>query len=183
MVAKCIGVIRKQFNYCTHPFMQHHCCWNLVCWDRLLNLFMLFALEFWGVIFLFLEQYRCMSCCRWKSTLQRWKKYWSRKRMVWSICQSCMPYLRTRWVNLCTSCCCCCQVHLWAIRLQLFSGNVISPVQSLQPTLQLFLWAAFNNMWHRLTCATRALVSCCKAPLLLRGFTVALVVLEAMYVY
>jgi len=53
--------------------------------------------------------------------------------------------------------------------LQPFSGNVISWMQSLQPTLQLGLCAATDNMWHRLAFATRADVSCCKAS---TGFTV-----------
>ena len=54
--------------------------------------------------------------------------------------------------------------HLQAICLQWFSGKVISWVQSLQPTLQLGLWAAVDNMWHRLAFATRAHVGCCNAP-------------------
>jgi len=41
--------------------------------------------------------------------------------------------------------------------------------------LQLRLWAAVDNMWHHLVLATRAHVSCCKAPLLSTGCAVALV--------
>ena len=45
--------------------------------------------------------------------------------------------------------------------LQPFSGTIISWVQSLQPTLQLGLWADADNMWHRFAFATRARVGCC----------------------
>jgi len=57
-------------------------------------------------------------------------------------------------------------MHLQTVCLQPFNGNVISWVQSLQPTLQLGLWAAVDNTWHRLAFAPRADVGCCKAPLL-----------------
>ena len=56
--------------------------------------------------------------------------------------------------------CCRCRVHLRAICLQPFRGNVISWMQSLQPTLQIGLWAAVDNMWHYLAFATRAHVGC-----------------------
>ena len=64
---------------------------------------------------------------------------------------------------MCICCCyCCCRVRLQAVYLQPFSGNTISWVQSLQPTLQLGLWAAVNNMWHPLAFATRARVGCAR---------------------
>jgi len=75
-------------------------------------------------------------------------------------------------------CCCCCRVHLRAVCLQPFSGNVISRVQSLQPILQLCLCAAVDNV--TLLFATRTHVGCCKAPLLLTRCRVALVGPEAI---
>ena len=74
---------------------------------------------------------------------------------------------------VCTSSSCCYWVHLQAVCLQSFSGSVIRWVQSLQPTLQLGLWAAVDNMWHCLAFATRAHVGCCKAPRLSTGCTVS----------
>jgi len=72
---------------------------------------------------------------------------------------------------------CCCWVHLQAVCLQPFYGNV----QSLQPRpLQLGLWAAVDNMSHRWACVTRVHVGCCKTSLLLTGCIVALVALEAI---
>jgi len=49
------------------------------------------------------------------------------------------------------------------------SLTTVSWMQSRQPTLQLGLLAAVDNMWHCLAFATRAHVGCCKAPLLLTG--------------
>ena len=49
-------------------------------------------------------------------------------------------------------------------RIASASGNVISWVQLLQPTHQLGLWAAADNMWHRLAFDTREHIGCCKVP-------------------
>jgi len=51
--------------------------------------------------------------------------------------------------------CCCCRVHLRAVCLQPFGSNVISWVQSLQPSpIYLGLWADVDNICHNGTSVT-----------------------------
>jgi len=58
-------------------------------------------------------------------------------------------------------------VNSWTLLLLLSTvftcrnSSAIPWRQQLQPTLQLGLWAAVDNMWHRLAFATRADVGCC----------------------